>query len=387
MEPLCLAADSRHRPALTELAFELTQKAAGFRRSLPPGLMAPLATLVRSMNCYYSNFIEGHNTHPVDIERALNGNYSDDSGKRNLQLEARAHIAVQGWIDEGGLGGRATSADGIREIHRRLCELLPEDLLVVTEPGTGESVRVTPGALRTRDVQVGRLVSISPGAVPRFLERFERIYGSLNKPEGLLATAAAHHRLLWIHPFLDGNGRVARLMSHASLLSMLDTGGLWSIARGLARQVQQYRRLLAECDLTRRNALDRRGNLSEKALAAFTRFFLEICLDQVRFMDNLMEPGRLRTRMLMWAEEEVRVGALPPKAGVLLEALLQRGELPRGDAARLTGDSERTARRAVAALLQAGVATAESTRAPLRLAFPAALAARWLPGLFPEQTD
>lgn len=268
-----------------------------------------------------------------------------------------------------------------------MCELLPEDLLVVTEPGTGESVRVTPGALRTRDVQVGRLVSISPGAVPRFLERFERIYGSLNKPEGLLATAAAHHRLLWIHPFLDGNGRVARLMSHASLLSMLDTGGLWSIARGLARQVQQYRRLLAECDLTRRNALDRRGNLSEEALAAFTRFFLEICLDQVRFMDNLMEPGRLRTRMLMWAEEEVRVGALPPNAGVLLEALLQRGELPRGDAARLTGDSERTARRAVAALLQAGVATAESTRAPLRLAFPAALAARWLPGLFPEQTD
>lgn len=101
MEPLCLAADSRHRPALTELAFELTQKAAGFRRSRLPGLMAPLATLVRSMNCYYSNFIEGHNTHPVDIERALNGNYSEDSGKRNLQLEARAHIAVQGWIDEG----------------------------------------------------------------------------------------------------------------------------------------------------------------------------------------------------------------------------------------------------------------------------------------------
>ena len=56
------------------------------------------------MNCYYSNLIEGHNTHPVDIERALAGDYSTDPEKRDLQLEAKAHIAVQKWIDEGGMG-------------------------------------------------------------------------------------------------------------------------------------------------------------------------------------------------------------------------------------------------------------------------------------------
>ena len=125
MEPLTIAEGSRHRAGLTDLAFDLAQKAAGFRRSLPPSLLASLATLVRAMNCYYSNLIEGHDTHPVDIERALKEDYSQDARKRDLQLEARAHIAVQKWIDEGGLKGRAVTADGIRETHRRFCELLP----------------------------------------------------------------------------------------------------------------------------------------------------------------------------------------------------------------------------------------------------------------------
>src|SRR5438094_9935884 len=129
MEPLLIAETSRHRGALTDLALELAQKSAGFRRSLPDSLVTSLANLVRAMNCYYSNLIEGHDTHPVDIERALKGDYSKDAKKRDLQLEARAHIAVQHWIDTGGLKSPATTGDAIVEIHRRFCEQLPEDLL------------------------------------------------------------------------------------------------------------------------------------------------------------------------------------------------------------------------------------------------------------------
>src|SRR3982751_4769785 len=131
MEPLLITDGSRHRHDLADLAIELTQKSAGFRRSLPESLLASLADLVRAMNCYYSNLIEGHDTHPVDIERALKGDYSNDAKKRDLQLEATAHIAVQQWIDRGALTGRAVAADSIREIHRRFCENLPEDLLWV----------------------------------------------------------------------------------------------------------------------------------------------------------------------------------------------------------------------------------------------------------------
>src|SRR5450432_3176885 len=117
MEPLLIGDGSRHRGTLTDLAFDLAQKSAGFRRSLPPSLLASLSDLVRSMNCYYSNLIEGHDTHPIDIERALKNDYSKNPEKRDLQLEAKAHIGVQNWIDGGGIKGRALTPDGICEIH------------------------------------------------------------------------------------------------------------------------------------------------------------------------------------------------------------------------------------------------------------------------------
>jgi len=385
MEPLLIGEGSRHRGGLTDLVLDLVQKSAGFRRSLPDSLLASLADLVRSMNCYYSNLIEGHDTHPVDIERALKNDYSQDAGKRDLQLEAKAHITVQKWIDGGGLKGRSVTSDGIREIHRRFCELLPEDLLWVEDPETKERVRVVPGGLRGSDIKVGAHIAISPGAVPRFLSRFEDVYSRLGKTDSILSAAAAHHRLVWIHPFVDGNGRVTRLLSHAMLLETLDTGAVWSVARGLARNVDAYKKHLAACDVTRRNDLDGRGDLSEEALSRFTDFFLTTCIDQVEFMEGLMQPDRLRTRILLWAEEEIRLNTLPPKAGSILEAVLYRGELPRGDAAGVVGAGERHARRIVSALVERGVLASDSPRTPLRLVFPAALASRWMPGLFPER--
>lgn len=385
IEPLLVQESSPRRTGLTDLAIELAARSAGLKRSLPAGVLKALADLVRAMNCYYSNLIEGHDTHPVDIERALKDDYSADAKKRDLQLEAKAHIAVQQWIDAGGLRGRATSADGLCEIHRRFCELLPDDLLWVEEPDTGERLRVVPGELRQRDVKVGRHIPVSPGAVTRFLKRFENVYGRLGKTETILAAASAHHRLLWVHPFLDGNGRVARLMSYAMLLEALDTGGVWSIARGLARNESAYKSQLVACDLPRRNDLDGQGNLSEENLAEFTSFFLKTCIDQAEFMEGLVQPDRLRNRILIWAEEEIRVDKLPPKSGNVLEAVLYRGELPRGEVASLLGTSDRQARRVTSALVEREVLASESSRAPLRLAFPAKLATRWMPGLFPEK--
>ena len=385
MEPLVLSQTSRHRSELTDLAVELAQAASGFRRSLPDGVIAALAELVRAMNCYYSNLIEGHDTHPVDIERALKEDYSDDAEKRNLQLEAKAHIAVQQWIDDGGLQNRDTSVDGIRETHRRFCDLLPDELLWVEHPNTKGRLPVVPGEFREHDVEVGRHVAINPGAIQRFLEHFEQVYSGLGTSETILATAAAHHRLLWMHPFLDGNGRVARLMSYATLLQSLDTGGIWSIARGLARREQTYKQHLIACDATRRNDLDGRGQLSEEALAGFTRFFLQTCLDQVTFMEELLQPEKLRARIKLWADEEIATGALPNKAGIVLDAIVYKGELPRGELPDLLDTSPRSARRVVSALMDRGVITASTTKSPLRIAFPAKFASRWMPGLFPEQ--
>ncbi len=381
MEPMAISEGSKWRGEMSELALELTYQAADFRSSLPSGIRAALCDLVRNMNCYYSNLIEGHDTHPIAIERALNNVYDSDPKKRNLQKEARAHVAVQRWIDEGNLNGRITEVDSIREIHRRFVDCLPEELKWVEHKG--EKLPIVPGEFREHFVEVGMHRAISPGAVPRFMDRFEQAYSGLSRAKAITVCAAAHHRFAWIHPFLDGNGRVVRLISHAMMSEALDTGGVWSIARGLARNVDAYKGHLAECDMARRNDLDGRGNLSEEALANFTRFFITTCIDQVSFMRGLMQPDKMLARVLTWAEEEVRLGSFPKHAVRIMEAILLRGELARSDVPDLIQTSDRSATRLMGQLNKFGVVTSESSKAPWRLALPATLAQRWFPGLYP----
>lgn len=147
------------------------------------------------------------------------------------------------------------------------------------------------------------------------------------------------------------------------LRDALDTGGIWFIARGPARQENTYKAPRQACDLPCRNDLDGRGSRSEEALVEFTRFFLQTCLDRVSFMENLVEPNRLRDRIRLWAEEEMRADALLPQAGKVLDAVLYRGELPRGDMPEIVGTGERQARRVVSSLADAGVLQSESRRA------------------------
>ena len=384
MEPLLISDSSRHRGALNDLAFELTQKSAGFRRSLPRPTQTPLASLVRAMNCYYSNLIEGHDTHPIDIELALKDDYSQDRKKRNLQIEAKAHMTVQQWIDKGGLSASAAvSPEGITELHRRFYEHLPEDLLWAVNPDTGDRVRVVAGELRRQDVKIGQHVAISPGALPRFLARFAEAYGGLGKVDGFISAAAAHHRLLWMHPFLDGNGRVARLMSHATLLGILDTGAVWSVARGLARNVQQYKTLLANCDATRRNDSDGRGLERRSA-----------CRVHALLPHGLHRPGGLHG--------EPRSAGPPQGACSGLGRRLTSGRTSGAGGADSRGGSiaancrvarwtwlrvPATGRDAEFVPIEKGVLASEGTRAPLHLAFPANVAQRWMPGLFPERAE
>lgn len=384
LEPLNIAHDSPRRQELANLATQLLAESKDFAGALPPSLRRPLADLVRSMNCYYSNLIEGHDTHPIDIERALREDYSADPEKRDLQLEAKAHIAVQTWIDDGGLGDRAaTDQSALREVHERFCSELPDSLLWATNPTTNERWRVAPGEYRHLDAKVGRHVPPSPGALPRFMQRFEAAYGRLGKLDLILATAAAHHRLLWIHPFSDGNGRVARLMSHAMLQRAMDTHSIWSVARGLARSESEYKQLLTACDLTRRNDLDGRGHLSQETLSSFTQFFLERCIDQVRFMRGLMQPDELRARFRLWVEEQVLLDRLPSSAVRLVSALLAEGSLSRREADEILNVDGTKAEGAISFLTSEGMIAISGAEGRLGLAFPAKLANRLVPGLFP----
>lgn len=387
MEPM-LPPDGER--TLEDLAMDLATKASGLASQLPQAVRRSIGDLVRSMNCYYSNLIEGHDTHPRDIDRALaHADYSTDPQKRALQREAVAHIEVQRLIDHRhDLQADPTSIEYITWLHREFCDRLPEELLWVENPDTGERLQVRGGELRQGWVQVGRHIPPSSEALSRFLHRFADAYDmkKLSRVRQIVALGAAHHRLLWIHPFYDGNGRVTRLMSHASLLRCGVGSSLWSVARGLARNVQDYKKLLMAADGPRRGDLDGRGTLSTQALTDFCAFFMTVCIDQVEFMASLLEPSDLLRRMRLHIEEEMQAGKLPKGSFPLLREALLAGEVPRGKAGEITGYGERMARNVVAVLLKKDYLQSASPRAPLTLAFPIDVVERWFPKLYPLTT-
>ena len=369
---------------LENLATDLVAKASALAGRINPILAAGVGDLVRSMNCYYSNLIEGHHTFPVDIDRALHNDYAQEPERRVLQLEARAHIEVQRLIDRGEAPSPVVSTEFIVWVHRDFCQRLPDDLLWVERPETHERLRVVPGELRKRHVKVGRHVPISPEDIPAFLNRFSEAYNSplLSKLRKVIAVAASHHRLLWIHPFLDGNGRVARLFSHAWLRELGIGSQLWAVSRGLARKVDEYKSMLAAADEPRRGDLDGRGNLTQQGLNAFCSFFLSTCVDQVSFMANLLEPAELLRRIEIWCEEETRARRLPRGSWSLLREAVVSGEFSRGRAAEITGYETRQARTVLNTLIDRGYLASEGPRSAVRLGFPAEIIDRWFPRLY-----
>ena len=369
---------------LQDLGLELSEKSAHLAGMIHPIVQLSIGELVRSMNCYYSNLIEGHDTHPRDIDRALKGDFSTEPKKRDLQLEAKAHILLQEKIDTQDIEQKIP-VSFIKWIHEEFCRNLRDDLLWVENPDTKERIRVEPGKFRETDVAVGRHIPPKAENISDFLGRFEDAYDpeKLGRMDRLVAAAASHHRLLWIHPFIDGNGRVTRLYSHA-YLKIIDIGSsLWSVPRGLARDVEGYKTRLDAADALRQDDLDGRGNLSQKGLEEFCEFFLKICIDQIAFMESLLKPAELVRRIDIYTEEEVRAKRLPKGSFPLLREALFAGEFERGKATSLTGYKDRQARTVLKELLEKRLLTSKQPKGAVRLGFPIDIVERWFPSLYP----
>lgn len=376
---------------ITDLIASLSAATERLGGRLHPRTAASLAELVRLMNCYYSNLIEGHNTTPREIENALKGQLEEEEGRRNLQVEARAHIRVQREVDRLHAAGtlpEPASATFIRWLHREFYADAPEAMLRIT--GKTRNFLMEPGAFRTvpeHEVSVGRHLPPSSDRVEAFMAHFERRYrfDGLGKGARLVAMAAAHHRLNYIHPFPDGNGRVSRLMSHAmGLAAGSGAHGLWSISRGLARGLdsrREYKARMDDADSPRRGDLDGRGNLSLQALTEFVAWFLRICLDQVTFMQEQFGLETLARRLRRYVEQHPTVKT---EAARILEDVLVRGEMPRGDAERASGLKERSARMVLGSLIDDGLLDSETPKGPVSLRFPAHAVDMLFPRLFPE---
>lgn len=377
--------------AIADLVAELAAKSAVLGAKLHPLTAANLASLVRLMNTYYSNLIEGHDTRPRDIERALAGDLDENEGRRNLQLEAAAHVRVQAEIDRLAQAGdlpEPASIEFIRWLHLEFYRDAPEEMLRIRS-NHAEFLMVA-GEWRSKpehDVSVGRHIPPSSDRVADFMAYFEKCFSfeKLGQASRIMAIATAHHRLNYIHPFPDGNGRISRLMSHA-MAAKADIGahGLWSISRGLARGLesrQDYKRMMDYADTPRQGDLDGRGNLSLRALTEFTSWFLKVCLDQIAFMSELFDLDNIARRYERLVERDEN---LKPEALSLLLEALHRGQYDRGEAPRLTGLPERTARRVLNDVVATGLLASETPKGPVSLRFPSDVLETLFPRLYPE---
>jgi Fic family protein len=381
--------------SLVNLAMKVYRDASKLAGMLHPITRNEIARLLRHINSYYSNRIEGEHTTPADIEKAVKKEYSTDEDKKRLQLLSVAHIDVQKLIDE-----RIDSGDEIHVfsskflcwIHREFYERVPEHYLRIHHPGRDEYITMTPGELRKKNVTIGVHIPPKWESVPDFLKRFEEIYNSddVLGHKKLITAAASHHRLAWIHPFLDGNGRVTRLFTYAFMRKAgIESHGLWTLSRGLARRAEDYRNMLANADSLRRGDLDGRGNLSEKALTEFSEFFFEVAADQITFMEKLLSLDSLHKRIVSYvnrrADEALfEENKLRPEAKYVLTEIMMRGEIARGEVPRLIGLGERTATDLISQLLEEELVTSDSHRSPLRFHVPAKVVGYYFPDLYPE---
>jgi Fic family protein len=377
--------------ALLEKASDLIREAASLGASAAPGAAVQLRELLRSMNSYYTNRIEGEHTRPSDIERALLKDFSKESDVARRQRLAVSHIQteitcerlIQAKLDSGEtVVPWLYSTQALEWLHLQLFGgLTPEDLTLA------DGSLLTPGQVRTRGVAVGIHEAPNAKALPAFLSRWEEVYGHSRRGEAsIVALAAAHHRLAWVHPFLDGNGRVARLHTHLALHAQGLTNGLWSPLRGFARSEEKYRGMLKAADEHRRGDLDGRGNLTEAGLIDWICYTLETCIDQVRFMRKLLDVGSMRERIqaALIFEESKKTGVRKEAALALHYLFSTNSELGRAAFKQMTGLGERVATDLISSLLKNGYLATDSAYGALRFAIPRSALRFYFPDLWPE---
>ncbi len=375
----------------------LMEKSAALAGSHTPQLIDALQEHLLTVNSYYSNMIESEGTRISDIERAMKNEYSTDEKIQKLQRLSVAHIDVQKEIMTSLKDNKALSPYDrtfILDIHRRFYMKKGMNAFLNVS-AKNEKVIMVPGEFRTRDVAVGD--HQAPGAinVDSLMSEFEYLYAqSLTKRRSLqlIYSLASHHRLAWIHPFLDGNGRTSRLTLDAVFAHIELAGyGLWNISRGLARDQKEYQSHLRQADMPRQGNYDGKGSLTTKGLEQFVDYMLDTALGQVNYMSNYLRLDGLAKRIELFV---LRINdglvpnepkPLPAHAEKVFTYLLLHGKCTRGEVRKIIGKSESLATKLTKHLIEREFIVSNTPRGAIRLKINASMASYLFPELVPEE--
>lgn len=189
-----------------ELLSRLDQKALTLNtaRPLPPASLQSLRDWLRVEVTYTSNAIEGNALSRHETTVVLEGMTIGGKSLRD-HLEAVDHAeAFDYTYDLAGRDTPFTEAD-LRSLHRLVLQRSQPDY-----------------AGRYRDVQVwisgSSRVPPAPVEVPALMAELFADLRTMSEEHPVRRAAFFHARLVSIHPFVDGNGRTARLASNLLLL-------------------------------------------------------------------------------------------------------------------------------------------------------------------------
>jgi len=398
MTPLLPSAGTSALRDLEDKATELIRRAD--RQAIPRGLQPMLAKALRPMNAYYTNKIEGLHAAPHLIRQAMAGDFSSRPDEAQKQRAVLACIAAEEAIEDrvaqaSDLGGIPDyfQADFVQAAHRAMYEQLPiADRVAHGQALDGAVWRgdIQPGMFRQHDVKVGKHIPPGYACLDGYMHAmWEGFRFEVRGPRALIAICAAHHRLAWLHPFGDGNGRAIRLHTHGGLYALRLTRGFWSPMRGLARNQRRYYQALAMADHLREDDLDGRGHLSEKHLVGFIDFMLDVCLEEVDFMSRMLDVQGLEERLHRMLRAESASEATPHLMSLnsltALKYLLHVGPTSKPDFRQLLGGTaSRSQDRVIKDLRTLGVIASEGLQAPFQLNVPIDLFRYLFPGLWVE---
>ena len=378
---------------LKDAAAELLQLDAVLSENIPEPLRVPMIHLQRQVSGYFSNRIEGNSATPGDVLRAQDDPAGDDVALDLLEI--RSHIEAQISLSVSPIEPtKICNRESMARMHRELYRGVPERHLRINVETGGQPIPLVPGEIRTREVRVGHHIPPAAEKIRAYLTWFEDAY-RLDRLHGLaplLAAAAAHHRLLWLHPFVDGNGRMVRLFTDEYLKAVgLKGYGLWSMSRGFGQDTDAYYMALRAADHARKGDLDGRGELSDSGLLKFTEYFITTALEQARFVSALLEPRTLNRRIDHYFQM-CQQSAFSKASGEALailrfdglrlyRRLLERGPMQCSEIHAELGVGEFTARNLIGQMASEGlIATDENGQASMRL--PENLIMTLFPDLF-----
>lgn len=356
-------------------------------------LVNSLRDVLRITNSFYSNRIEAQSTHPIEIEKAMKREFSDDIQAKKLQELSIAHIHAQHFVEKCVLEGQnVIDREFIKMIHQSFYGYEGmEDFKIIEF--NGKFITMVSGEFRDRLVEVGKHVAPAHDSLGAIFNYFEKEYSSIfaenTKAVKLLAALSAHHRLTYIHPFLDGNGRVSRLYFDAMAFYMnLEGYGLWNISRGLARDVKEYQSHLTYADMLKQGATDGKGELSLRGLCGYLDYMLDVALDQIDFMGQSLKMSTINERIKKFVAFSQNgmysIAPLPKYSDTLFSELLLCGEMERGQVQKILGKSQTTSFNLVKDLLAMDFIQSDTPRGKIRLKLNSFFASKIIPDLIPD---